>query len=72
MTGQAVEDNALVSRRQWLWEHAGRLSGIVLGILAIAFLALLAESGYTPAALFIPLVLAGLVLIILGGRIHAA
>jgi hypothetical protein len=70
MTGVAAEDEHLVSRRQWLWDHAGRLGGIVLGFFAIAFLAILAVAGYTPAVLFIPVIVAGLVLIILGGRIH--
>lgn len=66
----SAENDALISRKQWFWEHIGRLSGIVLGLFAIAFLSLLAVAGYTPAALFIPLVIAGLVLIILGGRIR--
>jgi hypothetical protein len=65
-----IENETLISKRQWLWEHAGRLAGIVLGIFAIAFLALLAVAGYTPAALFIPVVGAFLVLIIVGGRVH--
>lgn len=70
MMGSATEDDPLVSRRQWLWEHAGRLAGIVLGMLAVAFLAILAIAGYTAAALFIPVLVAGVVLIIVGGRIH--
>lgn len=71
MTETVTDEQPLVSRRQWLWDHAGRLGGIVLGLFAVAFLAILAIAGYTPAALFIPVVLAGLVLIVLGGRIHA-
>ena len=70
MTGSAIEHESLVSWRQWLWEHAGRLAGIVLGMLAVAFLAILAIAGYTAAALFIPVLVAGIVLIIVGGRIH--
>jgi hypothetical protein len=70
MRGPVVENETLISRRQWLWEHAGRLAGVVLGIFAIAFLSLLAVAGYTPAALFIPVVGAFLVLIIVGGRVH--
>ncbi|MGB9112763.1 MAG: hypothetical protein WCF24_08570 [Acidimicrobiales bacterium] len=71
MTETVTDEQPLVSRRRWLWDHAGRLGGIVLGLFAVAFLAILAIAGYTPAALFIPVVLAGLVLIVLGGRIHA-
>jgi hypothetical protein len=70
MTEAAAQDESIITWRQWLWEHAGRLAGIVLGMFAIAFLAILAEAGYTPAALFIPLVVAFLALIILGGRIR--
>jgi hypothetical protein len=71
MTEAVTEEEPLVSRRRWLWEHAGRLGGIVLGLFSIAFLAILALAGYTPAALFIPVIIAFLVLIIVGGRIHA-
>lgn len=70
MTGSALENESLISRKRWLWEHAGRLAGVALGLLAIAFLALLAIVGYTPAVLFIPVLIAGLVLIIVGGRLH--
>jgi hypothetical protein len=70
MTQSVAEDDTLISRRQWLWEHIGRIGGLFLGALAIAFLAILAAAGYTPAALFIPLVIAGFALIILGGRIR--
>jgi hypothetical protein len=68
--GSTIDGEALISRRQWLWEHVGRLAGIVLGVLAVAFMVILALAGYTPAALFIPVVVAFLVLIIVGGRLH--
>lgn len=35
--------------RSWLYNHIGRLAGIVLGAFFLGFLGLLAAAGYTPA-----------------------
>lgn len=57
-------------RRQWLWDHIGRLSGLFLGLCAFAFLVLLASLGWTPAFALVVVVIMGIVLIILGGKMR--
>jgi len=57
-------------RRQWLWDHIGRLSGAVLGLLALAGLIFLAAIGFKPALGLIAVVLIGLLLIVVGGKMH--
>jgi hypothetical protein len=54
----------------WLYDHIGRLSGIVLGLIAVAFLAFLASVGYEPALGLLVVVIVGIVLIILGGKMR--
>jgi hypothetical protein len=54
----------------WLWAHIGRISGIVLGLVALAFLVLLAVVGFRAADGILIFVLAMGVLIALGGRLH--
>ena len=58
------------NRRQWLWGHIGRLSGIVLGIVAFAFLVLLAALGWPPASALVVVVVIGVAMIAIGGRIR--
>ncbi|MDA8035625.1 MAG: hypothetical protein M0T71_15930 [Actinomycetota bacterium] len=58
------------SRIRWLWDHIGRISGLLLGLLAFAFLVLLASVGWTPAYGIIVVILIGILLIILGGRMR--
>ena len=59
-----------VSRRRWLWDHSGRISGIMLGLLACAFLGFLAAAGYTPAIGLLIVIAAGVALIAIGGRVR--
>ena len=56
----------------WLWDHAGRLSGIALGLLALAALVFLAAIGFRPALFLVVLLVAGVVIIAVGGRIRSA
>jgi drug/metabolite transporter (DMT)-like permease len=58
--------------RSWLWAHAGRLSGIALGLLTFFGLIFLAAIGYTPAFGLLVLLVIGVTHIILGGRIRNA
>lgn len=58
--------------RQWLWDHIGRISGIVLGLVAFAFLVVLAALGWPPAYGLVVLVVIGVAMIVVGGRIKGA
>jgi hypothetical protein len=58
------------SRRQWLWEHIGRLTGLLLGLVALAFVVLLASLGWAPAYGILVVLVVGVALIALGGRMH--
>lgn len=58
--------------RTWLWDHIGRLAGIALGVLAFAALVFLAAIGFKPALFLIVLLVAGVVIIAVGGRIRSA
>lgn len=53
-----------------LWDHIGRISGVVLGLLLFALLVLLAVAGDPAALAIIVVVLVGIGLIYLGGRLH--
>ncbi len=59
-------------RRQWLWDHIGRLSGAVLGLLALAGLIFLAAIGFKPALGLIAVVVIGVLLIVVGGKMHGS
>ncbi len=60
------------ARQRWLWEHSGRLSGAVLGLATLGFLTFLAAIGFKPALFLVALVVAGLGVIIVGGRIRGS
>lgn len=70
MSEVTADEDACISRRQWLWDHAGRLAGTVVTILVVAFLAFLAFAGYEPAIGLIVVLVVGFFLIALGGRIR--
>lgn len=53
-----------------LWDHIGRISGVVLGLAVFAFLVVLAVAGDPQALGIIVVVVAGVLLIYLGGRLH--
>lgn len=55
---------------RWWWDHSGRISGVVLGLVFLAFLALLAVSGDRTVGIVVVTLLVGAAMIIVGGRIH--
>lgn len=68
--GPAEDARPVISWRRWLWDHIGRISGIVLGLFLAAVLGLLMAAGYSAAGFLLLLVLGGMVMIAVGGRIH--
>jgi hypothetical protein len=54
----------------WLYNHIGRLAGLFLGLLAFAWVAFLATIGYRPAFFLLMLILAGVAMIAIGGRLR--
>ena len=70
MTAEAPLPERDVPFKRWLWDRSGRISGVVLGLLAFAFLIFLAAVGYTPAVGLVVAIAAGVGLIVLGGRIR--
>ena len=68
--GAAEASAATVTRRHWLWDRSGRISGIVLGLLSCAFLGLLAAAGWAPATGLLVVIAAGVALIAIGGRVR--
>jgi VIT1/CCC1 family predicted Fe2+/Mn2+ transporter len=61
------EQAQYVSNRQWLADHIGRLAGLVLGLIAVAFVVFLAFIGSKPAFGLVVVVVAGLAMIGIGG-----
>jgi len=59
-------------RREWLWNHTGRLAGLFIAMLAVAGLVFLSAIGFKPALFLLVFLVAGVVLIALGGRIRDA
>jgi hypothetical protein len=53
----------------WLWGHIGRISGIVLGVMALGVIVFLAAIGFSPAFGVLMFLLIGTALIFVGGRI---
>ena len=58
--------------RQWLWDHIGRIAGLVLGLAAFALVVVLAAAGWPPAYGLVVLVVIGVAMIAVGGRIKGA
>jgi 4-hydroxybenzoate polyprenyltransferase len=56
--------------RSWLYNHIGRLSGTVLGLLVMLFIALLAINGYEPAITLLVIIVAGFLMISIGGKLR--
>ena len=56
----------------WLWDHLGRIAGIALGLAAFALVVVLAAAGWPPAYGLIVLVVIGVAMIAVGGRIKGA
>lgn len=60
------------TRARWLWDHAGRIAGVGLVLLAFAAMVFLAAIGFKPALFLVVLLVAGFVMIALGGRIRGS
>jgi hypothetical protein len=56
----------------WLYNHIGRLSGLVLVALAMLGLTFLAAIGFSAALSILVFLFGGVLLIILGGKVHRA
>lgn len=54
----------------WLYNHIGRISGVILGLVFIAFLAFLAVAGYEPALALLVVLVAGVLLVSLGSQLR--
>jgi hypothetical protein len=54
----------------WLYDHIGRLSGLLLGALALVGLLFLAVIGYGPAIGLLVVIVIGILLIAVGGRMR--
>ena len=74
VTNETVGGSSVRSAHQhgWLYNHIGRLSGLVLVSLAMLGLAFLAAIGFTAALGILVFLFGGVVLIILGGKVHRA
>ena len=56
--------------RSWLYNHVGRIAGMVLGIIVIAFVVFLAIVGFRPALYLLVLIVVGVLIISLGGNMR--
>lgn len=71
--GPAGEEAAAEERAPWrLWDHIGVISGLLLGLVAFGVLALLALAGDPGALAVIVVVVVGVALIYLGGKMHGS
>jgi hypothetical protein len=68
--GAIVVEDAPSQERSWLYNHIGRLAGIVLGLLVIAVIALLAVAGYQPATTLLVVIVSGFLIITVGGKMR--
>ncbi len=53
------------------WDHVGMLSALLLGLLATLALLFLAIVGFTPALVLLVVLVAGIAMLVVGGRIRA-
>jgi hypothetical protein len=68
--GAVVVEKAPLEERSWLYNHIGRLAGIVLGLVVIAVIALLAIAGYEPATTLLVVIVSGFLIITVGGKMR--
>jgi|GEM_PF-5464738 len=55
----------------WLWHHIGVISGLIIAFLAVASVVFLAIAGFTDALVLLVIVVFGMAMIIVGGRIRS-
>ena len=53
-----------------LWDHIGMISGMILGLIALAFLVIVALGGGAGGTGIIVVIVTGVALIYFGGRMH--
>ena len=70
VSADAQRDDSIPPGRSWLWAHIGRLAGLAIALVSIAFLALLAFVGFRPAEGLLVFLIAVFIMIALGGRLH--
>jgi O-antigen ligase len=59
------------TRVKWrLWDHIGMISGTILGLIALAFLIVVALGGGAGGTGVIVVIVAGVALVYFGGRMH--
>ena len=61
-----------MNRDSWLWNHIGRISGMVLFLAAFIATAFLAVIGFRPAIVLLLVLIAGVAMIAIGWRMHRA
>lgn len=57
---------------RWLRDHIGRISGVVLGLIALFFLLLLAAAGDPSAFGILVVIVIGIMLIAVGGKLRGS
>ena len=74
MFGYGEEDSpAAPVREHWrLWDHIGVISGVFLGLVALAILLLIAAAGDPGALGILVVVIVGVGLIYFGGQLHGS
>lgn len=70
MTEEVPMDDGAGHEHGWLYDHIGRISGLVLGLVVVGFLAFLAAVGYEPALGVLVVVVIGVLLISLGSQMR--
>ncbi len=54
----------------WLWHHIGMILGIIISGLAVASVIFLAIAGFTDALVLLVIIIFGMAMVIVGGRIR--
>ena len=70
MSTEQTHPPTVERRRSWLFDHIGRIVGLVGALVAFAFVALLAFDHYPPAEGLLVFLVVMFVMIGVGGRIH--
>jgi len=66
----AAPRDELDTRRSWLVDHIGRLAGLLLGLVVVAFVVLLALAGYPPAISLLVVVVASVAIVAIGAQLR--
>ena len=55
----------------WIWHHIGIILGLVIALLAVASVVFLTIAGFTDALVLLIIIVFGMAMIIMGGRIRS-